>query len=248
MPPSSCEWQLSSSVDPYGSYSDLANHYPLAWRRREHLPRWLSEVVSELDAPPRLLDLAKAIISGLPKSLHGRRRGYLYLASLVVASRILGTPLTLKTVSQAAASVGLRVSPKKLAIMVGEVSSACRSPVIDSRSVRQYISSIVSHLKRDPALQSILHDLFGEHWGVALDRLHVKSLELLKVTGKVTRLELAGKSPAVTAAATVWLTARTLGLRFITQERVARAAGVSSSALRKRTKLLLQGSEAAKFA
>ena len=194
------------------------------------------------------MELVKAIISGLPKSFHRRRGGYLYLASLVVASRILGAPLTLKTISQAAASVGLRVSPKKLAIMVGEVSSACKSPGIDGRAVRQYISSIVSHLKRDPALQSILCDLFGEHWDVALNRLHVKSLELLKVTVNAMRLELVGKSPAVTAAATVWLAARTLGLRFITQERVARAAGVSSSALRRRTKLLLRGLEAARVA
>ena len=248
MPTLACERQLLPYVDPYGSYSDLANHYPIARERRSHLPRWISEIANELGASPRLLELARAIISGLPQGFHRRRGGYLYLASLVVASRILGSPLTLKTISQAAASVGLRVSPKKLAIVVGEVSPACKSPATEGRAVRQYISSIISRLKRDPGLQSALCYLFGEHWDVALDRLHVKSLELLKVAAKVTRSELVGKSPAVTAAATVWLAAKTLGLRFITQERVARAAGVSSSALRRRTKLLLQGLEAARVA
>ncbi len=212
------------------------------------MPRWFADIASELGVPPLLLELTKRIVSELHPSAHRRRGGYVFLASLIMASRILGTPLTLKSVSQASARVGLRVSPKKLAIVVGEVSSVCKSSPAVSKGAQRYITSIISSLKRDTVVQSTLSDLFGEWWDVALDRLHVKSFELYRTAGETIRFELAGKSPVVTAAAAVWLAAKTLGLRVITQEVVARAAGVSSSALRRRAKLILQGLEAARDA
>ncbi len=197
----------------------------------------------ELGGPPQLLELTRDLVKDLRLPSHAKRDGYVFLAALIVASRVIGIPFTLSAVSRASAAVGVRVSPRRLALVVAEVSSLLRLGGHSAR-VQKHIAAVIAALRRDPTLQRTLSEYFGPCWDVALDRLQVKSVELYNLVRDEIRLELVGKSPPVTAAAVVWLSARTLGLRPLTQEVIARAAGISPSALRRRARTVRRSLEA----
>jgi len=196
------------------------------------VPSWFLAVVRELGLPRHAAQDAFELCRLYCNSRGVRSRPHWLLAALLLLSKSLGGPVPAAFLEELARKAGININARKLALISAEMSSSLRLSL--KTKSPNYIPFIIAGLRKDQETSAKLKRDYGELLETALLRLEVKAIDMSRRLETRYRGLLAGKSPLVTAAASVWLTAKSLGMRAITQEAVAKAAGISHSALRRR--------------
>lgn len=203
-----------------------------AERGSRRIPSWFLTVISELGLPRQVAQDAAELCRVYCMSKKIKSRPHWLLAALILLSRSRGGPIPASLLEESAKKVGISVNARKLALFSAEMSSFLKLPL--KARAPNYIPFIISGLRKDQEIFRKLSRDYGELVDPALLRLEIKAINMARCLETRYRGLLAGKSPLVTAAASVWLAAKTLGMRSITQEAVAKASGISHSALRRR--------------
>jgi len=155
-------------------------------------------------------------------------------AALLVASRQIGRPIAISELCRAIEdSVGVSLSKRRVALTAADMARVLRiDPPVDLKDYvdlvmrRVYVSKVPSELEER-------YSLDPER---VLERVRLRAYRIAsRISG---RPELAGKSPLITAAAVVYIAARSLGLRMLTQRVLSETLYTHPSAIRRRVRQL----------
>lgn len=153
-------------------------------------------------------------------------------AALLVASRQIGRPISISELCRAVEdSVGVPLSRRRVALTAADMARALRiDPPVD---LRDYVDLVMRRVY-DSKVPSELEERYSLDPERILERVRLRAYRI--VSRILGRPELAGKSPLITAAAVVYIAARSVGLRLLTQRVLSEALYTHPSAIRRRVK------------
>jgi len=167
-----------------------------------------------------------------------RNRIYHAAAALVLASRSNNHVVTIKEVRVVLKSLGCACGEQTLIRKMNEIERALGIKG-GNRRYEAYIAYVLRKLDENGLLPKGNH--FKSHLPSHFDRIQLRALKIIRLlnSSEFARFNLLGKSPLIVSAAAVYIAAKQLGLRNITQEAVARAINSHKTVIRKRAKMLV---------
>ena len=207
------------------------------WNRA---PLTMEKIAREMELPQRVKKTASVLL-GVFLGLNGhhvRNRAYHAAAALVMAARREGYVITIKEMLRVLNSLGYPCKGQTLARKIGEMSNLIG--LRQTHEFKQYVSYIIRRI----GLDSESSPRFGmaqcrDPWKI-LNKIELRALKIAKMLedDERARHQLLGKSPLTLSAGAVYVAAKQLGIREITQSILANAIQSHKAVIRKRAKML----------
>ncbi len=206
---------------------------------RDNIYRVVRRLGEEIKIPYRIQKKASYMLGRfLRKSgIKARNKIYYAAAALVLASRNDNHVVTIKEVRAVLKSLGCACGEQTLIKKMNEIERTLGIKG-GKRRYEAYIAYVLRKLDEDGLLPRV--NCFRSHLPSHFDRIQLRALKIIKLlhSSEFARFNLLGKSPLIVSAAAVYIVAKQLGLRNITQEAVARAINSHKTVIRKRAKML----------
>ncbi len=219
----------------FGSNEYLVGHGVI----REKVYRVIKRIGEEAEIPYRVQKRASHILGKFLREsgIKARNKIYYAAAALVLASRNDNHVITIKEVKTILESFGCACGEQTLIRKMNEIERVLGIKG-GNRRYEAYIAYVLRKLDEEGLIGG--GNSFRSHLPNHFDRIKLRALKILKLLNsrELARFNLLGKSPLVISAAAVYIAARQLGLRNITQNAIARAINSHKTVIRKRAKML----------
>ncbi len=190
--------------------------------------RSINNIVSRLNLPSEVSEMAKEVIMNYEASTGKRATISTLIASVIIASRLYGIPIPIKEVSKKYP----RLSPSNLALTIGTLKNTL--PKREGVPWEGYINYLIGKLSRDERVIEILKNSSGRlSPQMIIERLRINSLKEMRRIKKDKRSRMVGRNPVYIAAAIIYMTGKKIGIRGLSQDLIADALGASRSAISK---------------
>ena len=216
--------------------NEFAGNYGII---KEDVHRLVRKLGEEVKAPYRIQRKASNILGRFLCKSRVRTRNKIYYAAaaLVLASRSDNHVITIKDIRAVLESLGCSCGEQTIIRKMNEIE---RTLGIKGRGAEYeaYIAYVLRKLGEEGLLDKGTH--LKSHLPNHYDRIQLRALKMIKLlqSSESARFNLLGKSPLVVSAAAVYIAAKQLGLRRITQKAIASAINTHKTVIRKRAKML----------
>ena len=206
---------------------------------RDYVYKIIRRLGEEINIPYRIQKRASYMLGNFLKKsgIKARNKVYYAAAALVLASRNDNRVVTIKEVKTLLESLGYACGEQTLIRKMNEIERTLGIKG-GNRRYEAYIAYVLRKLDEEGLLSK--GRSYRSHLPNHFDRIQLRALKIIKLlhSNELARFNLLGKSPLIVSAAAVYIAAKQLGLRNITQEAVARAINSHKTVIRKRAKML----------
>jgi len=206
---------------------------------RERVYGVIKRIGDEAGIPYRIQKRASYMLGKFLREsgVKARNKIYYAAAALVLASRNDNHVVTIKEIKSILESFGCACGEQTLIRKMNEIERILGIRG-GNRRYEVYIAYVLRKLDEKGLLEA--GTSFRSHLPSHFDRIQLRALKMLKLlnSNELARFNLLGKSPLVVSAAAVYIAAKQLGLRNITQNAIARAINSHKTVIRKRAKML----------
>ncbi|GEM_PF-5109846 len=205
----------------------------------ERVYKIIKRLGEEIGIPYRIQKKASYMLGRFLREsgVKARNKIYYAAAALVLASRNDNHVVTIKEVRAVLESMGCACGEQTLIRKMNEIEKTLGIRG-GNRRYEAYIAYVLRKLDEEGLLArgNSLRSYLPSHF----DRIQIRALKIIKLlySSEYARFNLLGKSPLIVSAAAVYMAAKQLGLRNITQKAIARAINSHKTVIRKRAKML----------
>ncbi len=206
----------------------LPSRFDGAYYIKEDEFRSINDIVSRLNLPSEVSNMAKEIILNYEASTGKKVTLSMLIASVIISARLYDIPIPIKEASRKYP----RVSPSHLALTIGVLEDEL--PKKEGVPWEGYINYLIRKLSRDERVIEILKQSSGKlPLQIIIERLRINSIREMRRVKKDSRSRMVGRNPIYIAAAIVYITGKKIGIRGLSQGLMADALGANRSTISK---------------